>query len=180
MALDLQLEYIGGGGFRTRSRLDFELAEKTFGAGERVRAKVTHQRSVTQNAFFHAVIQSAFDNQRAGPFLPSWKHLKSWLLIKVGHCDVKQFSPEAMKPEVAAYLRGIFDTVDFTTDGKSIWMKTAKSVSFKELGSDGMKRIVDEVIEVICTDICPGIDPDELRINADEKVRPIKREREAA
>lgn len=180
MALDLQLEYLGGGGFRTRSKLDFELASKEFEQGERVRAKVTRQRSVRQNAYFHALIETAYDNQSAGPLLPTWRHLKSWLLIQVGHCDVKAFSPESMKPEVAAYLRSMFETVDFTTDGKSIFMKTARSVNFTNgANAEEMKAIVDQVIEVIVTSICPGMDANQLRSVADEKVRPT-RERKAA
>ena len=105
MAIDLQLEHIGGGQFRCRSKLDFELASENFAKGERVRAKVTRLRSVKQNAFFHAIVETAFENQRAGPLLPTWRHLKSWLLIKIGHCDVKEFEPKAMTPAVAAYLR---------------------------------------------------------------------------
>lgn len=167
--LDLRLEYVGGGQFRTRSKLDYELCCSELENGEHVRAKVTHQRSVRQNDYFHGLIEAAWENQRGGPQLPSWRHLKSWLLIQVGHCDVRQFSARAMTPDVAAYLRQQFDTVDFTTDGKSIFMKTAKSVSFKATSGDEMSEIVDKVVAIICTEIVPGVDPETIMSMARER-----------
>lgn len=167
--LDLRLEHVGGGQFRTRFKLDFDLCAAELEPGEHVRAKVTKQRSVRQNDYFHALIEAAFENQRGGPVLPSWRHLKGWLLIQVGHCDVKQFSARSMTPDVAAYLRKQFDTVDFSTDGQSIFMKTARSVSFKACDAEAMGKAVDDVVALICTDIVPGCSPDEILKMAKEK-----------
>lgn len=164
--IDLRLEYVGGGTFRCRSKLDFELCGQKLRDGEKVRAKITNQRSVKQNEFFHSLIELAWENQRAGPQLPSWRHLKSWLLIQVGHCTVKEFDPRVLGPSVASYLRQVFDTVDFTSetvgDREIIRMKVAKTVNFKEVSSEEMSEIVDKVVAIICTDIVPGSSPDEI------------------
>lgn len=167
--LDLRLRYLGGGKFQAAGRLDFELAGKELDDGEVVRAKITHQRSIKQNAFFHALIAAAWENQRGGPKLPSWEHLKGWLLIQVGHCEVKQFSAKAMTAEVAQHIRRTSPMVDFTTDGESIFMKTAKSVSFKSTSADEMGPIVDAVVSLICTEIVPGVKPEQLLDMAKER-----------
>lgn len=167
--IELGLIYNGNGTFRLRTHFDFKLCQKNFEDGEALRAKVDHQRSVKQNAYFHALIQAAWENQRCGPQFPTWEHMKSWLLIQAGHCDVKHFDPGSMTPQVAAYLRNVFDTVDFTTDGNRITMKTAKSVSFKRCDAAVMKEVVDRVAEIICTDIIPGARPNELFDMAKEK-----------
>ena len=169
--LDLRLRYEGNGVFRPASKLDFEDCCRELGQGDLIRARVTRARSVSQNAYFHALIEAAWDNQRGGPQLPSWRHLKSWLLIQVGHCDVKEFDARAMTSEVAAWLRRTFDTLDFTTDGKTIFVKTAKSVSFHATGSKEMSRIVDQVTAIICTDIVPGVDPASIMDMAKAKVK---------
>lgn len=160
--LDLRLEHIGQGQFRTRSRLDYELCCTELDDGEHVRAKVTRRRSVQQNEFFHALIEAAWENQRGGPPQPTWRHLKGWLLIQVGHCNVKRFDAGAMTPAVASYLRQSFETVDFTTDGKAITMKVAKSVSFRRCDAAEMAGVVDRVVELICSVIVPGTTPAEI------------------
>jgi len=160
--LDLRLKYLGGGKFQTAGSLDFDLCGKELDEGETVRARVTHQRSVKQNAFFHALIAAAWENQRGGPQFPSWEHLKGWLLIKVGHCDVKQFAANAMTAEVARHIRLTNPMADFTTDGESIFMKTAKSVSFKSTSAEEMAPVVDAVVALICSEIVPGVTPAQL------------------
>lgn len=169
MPIDLRLVHVGGGRFQAASKLDFELCCKELDNGERVRAKVTHQRSVQQNEFFHALVEAAFENQRGGPQLPSWRHLKHWLLIKAGHCDVTRFDPGSMTPAVAAWLRKTFDTVDFTTDGHSIFMKVARSVSFKSATADEMRHVVDSVVSIICEEIVPGCTPEQIMDMAKQK-----------
>lgn len=164
--LDLRLKYMGGGTFQTATKLDFELAADEYEQGETVRAKTSHARSVRQNAYFHALVEAAWENQRGGPRLPSWRHLKSWLLIRAGHCDVKRFEPEAMTREVAAFLRVAFDTIDVTADAKTgeIIVKVARSVRFGQggPGHDKMCEVVDRVVALICDPhdgIVPGMDP---------------------
>jgi hypothetical protein len=160
--MELQLKHLGEGRFQTASRLDFELSSKTFDQGEMVKAVVTKRRSVKQNNFFHALVEAAWDNQRGGPMLPTWRHLKSWLLINVGHCTVKEFSAKAMTPDVAAFFRTNFDTVDFSTNGRTIFVKIAKSVSFTKAEAEIMRKVTDDVVALICSDIVPGITADDL------------------
>lgn len=170
--IDLRLTYEGNGVFRAIGKLDHELCANELEQGERVRAKVTRQRSVRQNDFFHALIEAAFENQRGGPSLPSWRHLKSWLLIQADHCTVKRFRADAMTPQVAAYLRTLFDTVDFTADDEWIYFKVAKTVAFQgptAPDSEEMGRIVDKVVAIICTEIVPGLKPEEILELAKEK-----------
>ncbi len=162
MPLELRLEYCGEGKFRTATRLDWDLCQKELASRRQVFARISKPRSARQNAMFHAMIQDAFLNQRAGPQFPTWEHLKGWLLIQAGHCEVMRFDPEAMTPAVAARLRHTFTGVDFTADRSSIYMKIAKSVSFAKADADVMKDIVDRVIDIICTEIVPGTTPDEL------------------
>lgn len=170
--LDVYLIHAGGGALRPASKMDFELITGSVGPNEKVRAKITKRRSVQQNEFFHALIEAAFENQRGGPNLPTWRHLKSWLLIKAGWCDVYEFPPDAMTPQVAAILRRVFDTVDFTTDGKKIWLKVARSVRFHGgADSDEMREIVDQIVEIITTEIVPGVKPDDLLNMARDRVK---------
>ncbi|MEO0943230.1 MAG: hypothetical protein AAFY06_00110 [Pseudomonadota bacterium] len=178
--LDLRLEYAGEGNFVCRTRFDRELVDDKLKAGERVRAKVTRPRSARQNDFFHAIVEAAFDNQRAGPQFPTWRHLKSWLLIQVGHCEVKTFPVTAMTPSVAAWLRRQHDNIDFAHDGDHIYAYTAKSISFAACGGEKMDEIVDAVIVRIINDICPGMDPLALRRHGDAAVAPPQKAQEEA
>lgn len=160
--IDLRLEYQGGGQFRTANRASFDACHQ-IEPGERLRARLTRKRSVQQNELFHAAIELAFANQRGGPMLPSWKHLKGWLLIQVGHCDTYTFEPRAMTPQVAALLRKLFDHVDFTVNKRGeITMRVARSVSFASTDREEMGRVVDEVLALICAEIMPGTTPETL------------------
>lgn len=162
MSVQLRLIYNGNGTFRVREHLDFKICQEQFGAGEVLHAKVTHQRSLKQNDYFHALIQAAWENQRSGPHLPTWEHLKHWLLIQADHCDVFELEPSSMTPQVAAIFRKTFDTVDFTEKGGRIFMKVAKSVSFKKCDGEAMKQVVDRVVAIICEEIVPGARPQDI------------------
>ncbi len=83
--LDLRLRYQGNGTFHTASKLDLDLAEEKVEKHALLRAKVSHPRSLRQNAYFHALIEAAYDNPQAGPQVSDWRHLKAWLLIQAGH-----------------------------------------------------------------------------------------------
>lgn len=162
--LDLRLRYQGGGTFQTATRLDFDLAEREYAAGDFVRSQQSRPRSVRQNNTFHAMIEVAWENQRGGPTLPTWRHLKSHVLIEIEHCDVHRFKPGSLTPEVAAALRKQFDMVDFAQDRVTgdILMRFARSISFKSVTSDEMSDIFDKAAAYICLRIVPGITPDAL------------------
>lgn len=179
MTLDLRLEYLGGGHYRTLGKLDFDLSEAQLEHGERVRVRVTKLRSLRQNAYFHALIDAAFENQRGGPKLESPAHLKSWLLIEAGHCDLVSFSIGKTPPLMAALVCGgfakvvrqRFDYVGTHVDTKrnEIVMKFAKSVSFAKCDAEAMAGVVDKVVSIICTEIVPGCDPEALLNMAKER-----------
>lgn len=160
--LEIRLQYQGEGRFTTATRLDLELAERNIDHGERIAAKLTKPRSVRQNRLFHALIELAFDHQKAGPPQPSWRHLKSWLLIQAGWCTIAKLPPNAISKEMAACLKAQFDTIDFTTDGQSIFMKTAKSTKFSAANADEFSPVMDKVIDLICSKICPGMEREAL------------------
>lgn len=158
--MEVQLRYMGGGRFQSMT------GQTVFGEikiGDVLRCKITRARSNPQNRFFHSLVRHAYDNQTGdGPLLPSWEHLKYWLLIQAGHCTVQVFDPRAMTPEVAKWLRELDPAMDFTHDRNSIYAKRAKSIAFRAADQDQMNPIVDRVTEIICNDIVPGVDPDEL------------------
>lgn len=179
MAIDLKLEHVGGGQFRCRTRLDFDLCTREFGPGEPVRASITKRRSVRQNAFFHALVGAAFENQRSGPRCETAAHLKSWLLIEAGHCDEVRLSVAGMNErDATAVARGMtaelkrrFDTVAVSFDPKSreIVMRFARSVSFRAADAEMFSGIVDRVAEIICAQIVPGTTPEQLFSEARER-----------
>jgi hypothetical protein len=159
--LDLRLQYEGGGRFVCQTRHDLSAAEAEYAPGTAVRAQTSEPRSLQQNAYLHAIIGDAFDNQRAGPLLPTPEHLKAHVLIGVGHCDVLTFAPGTMTQEAARQLRQRWDTAEFTLRRQSghIFMKTAKQT--RGLSMDEMRDVIDRVIHFICEKIVPGTTPED-------------------
>ena len=172
MALDLRLEYVGNGTFRPASKLDFDAIAAELEQGEMVRCKVTRMRSVRQNAFFHALIQAAFENQRGGPKVETWEHMKGWLLIEAGHFDEARFSIGSISPAVAALVGGGFAKemrkrwsymgTGVDTKRSEIYMRFPRSVSFAKCEAEQMKQVVDRVTAIICTEVVPGMDPETI------------------
>lgn len=166
--LDLRLEFIGIGMFRTAYHTDFEEAEQSFKVGDKLRAQLTHQRSIRQNNYFHALVQQAWENQRSGKRLPTWRHLRSHLLIMAGHCTEVRVSCKGMPkhligPFMLAHARVVKDAtqdVEISWDQRAeeIVYRRAKSWSFRETSSDEATKILDRVIDHICTEIVPGMD----------------------
>lgn len=158
--IELRLRIDDQGRFVPATRIDFERATAAFDPGTVVNAKLTKRRSTPQNAWFHAVVQRAFANQTGGPsreIVPTWEHLKHWLLIEVGHCSVDKFEPEALTPRVAAWLRRRDPTVQFFV-GKDhcIYAKTALSVSYRACGPAVFTQVANDVIDIIAERIVPG------------------------
>jgi len=184
--LDQRLIYRGGGTYQTATRFDLELAERTFEHGEEVAAKVTHKRSLRQNNTFHAMCEYAHDNQRAGRVLASWRALKAWLLIEAGHHDERRFKvgqltikeAKAAGAALAYGLRARGDYVAVAYDPKT-WEfieRTAKSVKFTATLSDDMRELFDRVVHIICTEIIPGTDPEELVEMVKSSLKSTRRE----
>jgi hypothetical protein len=171
--LELRLRYEGNGTFQTAGRRDWELVGAELESGAVLRARIWRPRSVRQNDFFHALIEAAFESQRGGPRLPSWRHLKAYLLIQAGHCeDVRlrlgrrQTEGEAvtMAGTLAGALRRRFDTTWVTYDRRrrEIVMRFAKSVSFREVDGERMGEITDRIVDLIAREIVPGATPEEI------------------
>jgi hypothetical protein len=170
--LEQRLIYRGGGTYQTATRLDLELAERTFQAGEECAAKITHKRSVHQNNLFHAMCHYAHDNQRAGIILPTWQALKQYLLIRADHFDERRVhvgkltmaTAEAAGKALAIGLRARDGYVGVAYDPRTgeFVERTAKSVRFTATMSDEMAVLFDKVLHVICEEIVPGADPEEF------------------
>ncbi len=171
--LDLRLQYQGGGKFQTRNKLDFELAEAELKPGETLRCRTTKQRGIRANRLFHAIIEAAFDNRRGGPgpeIVPTWRHLKSWILCEIGHCEVTVFEADAITAKVAKALRQVHDNTFFSMRPNTgeIVMRVARptrNLTQKEFG-----EIIDATLAVICREIVPGADPLALRREAQERM----------
>jgi hypothetical protein len=166
--LEIRLEYLGNGRFQTLYPTDFDEAAEKLTPGDKLRAQLTHQRSVRQNNYFHALVQQAHENQRGGKRLPTWRHLRSHLLICAGHCtedrvSIKGVPVHLIQPMLvsqAKVLRRHTDVLETSFDPKTqeIVYRAAKSWSFRETGSAEAKKVLDRVIAQIVTEIVPGMD----------------------
>jgi len=185
--IEHRLIYRGGGTYQTASRMDLELAERTFHVGEECAGKISHKRSVKQNNTFHVMIQYAHDNQRSGPILPSWEHLKKWLLIEAGHYSERRFNLSGLNEAqaviagkaLAQCMRSRDDYVAIAYDRHTSELveRTAKSVRFTAVMADDMRELFDRVAHIICDQIMPGMEPDRL---VEEAKSSCRRRREAA
>jgi len=170
--LNVRLKHVGEGKLRAATRYDYNLILAVFDAGEELTAKLTHQRSTKQNAFFHLLIQRAFERQTQGPKLPTWQALKDWLLIRAEHCTELRHhvGPLASKevrvigPAIAMGLRTENDFVGVAYDRRrqEIVLRTAKSVAFRACDSEKMDELVTAVEALILQEICPGMTVEEV------------------
>jgi hypothetical protein len=170
--LEQRLIYLGGGRYQAASRLDLELAEKTWQRGEKCAAKITHQRSVKQNNTFHLLIQYAFDNQRGGAVFENWQSLKKYLLIKAGHFSERRFQVGELKESQAVAVgkalaqalrsRDDYVAIAYAPGAQEFIERTAKSTRFTAVMADEMGALFDKVATIICQEIIPGTEPEEL------------------
>lgn len=156
MSTDIQLIHEGGGRFRCATRQDHSVAVEKLTDGETLIAKLTRPRSGRQLRWAHAMVHAAWENQTAGQRFDTSDHLRKWLLIAAGHCDVKRFPPQAMTGEVARWLKATRDDIDFEIDGDCILAKTARSISYAACDHDTMCAVADKMIDIICDQIVPG------------------------
>lgn len=153
--IELSLIYNGQGRFTCATRHDFELATAGLEQGQPIRAKITKPRSLSQHRWAFHMFQAAYDNQRAGPKLPSWEHLRKWLLVQANHCEVTTMQPGALNKDTMRWLRNKF-ALCFEADDQHIYIKEAKSISFRACDADEMTRVANAVVDVICDQIVPG------------------------
>ena len=157
------LTYDGKGIFSVVSKHGLEQVMETFKAGEVVNAELRRPRSVSQNNLFHALVEAAFDNQRTGPKFETWRHLKSWLLIRAGYCDEYHVEDDALSPAMANIFRQRFDFIEIVrVRGDGIVVRFAQSMSFDAMEHEAATDALNKVIEIIADKIVPGVDREEL------------------
>jgi hypothetical protein len=163
---------LGEGKLRAATRYDYNLILAVFDPGEELTAKLTHQRSTKQNAFFHLLVQRAFERQMQGPKLQTWQALKDWLLIRADHCTelrhhVGPLTSKETRVIGAALAMGLrtendFVGVAYDKRRQEIVLRTAKSVAFKACDSEKMGELVAAVEALILQEICPGLTVEEI------------------
>lgn len=172
MGVELRLTYRGGGAFQVRSKADLELCQEHFQPGDYVRVSATKPRSVPQNRLFHALVQAAFENQRGGPLLPTWEHLRAHVLIQAGHCDETRVSlkglprndvPAVVAP-LAAALKRRFDVVETSYDKGTheIVLRFARQWRFSATDRETANEVFGRVLAYLSDVIVPGVEPTAL------------------
>lgn len=169
MTIELHVWRQGDGVLTGCTPLDYRLIQG-LPPSSRYVAKLIKPRSLRQNNLLHGLIQAAYENQRGGPQVDSWEHLKAWLLIRAGHCDERRVSIDGLSAPQAMTLAGAVSaaikaggpgTLVFATS-REIVFRTARSVSFAKADSAVMQPVVDRVIDLICSEIVPGSTPEQL------------------
>lgn len=87
--MTIPLQYQGEGQF-TAPRGFAKRCDKEFVIGETLPWGVVHERSSKSHAHYFAQVHDAWANlpERLAADFPSAKHLRKWVLIKAGYCDV--------------------------------------------------------------------------------------------
>lgn len=170
--LDVRLRYQGNGRFQSHTLVDFKKISEGLEEGDVVRAKLTNARTHTQNNTLHWLAQMAWENHQPGcppdpELVPTWEHMRSWLLIAAGHCDVEEFKRGEIAPAAAERLRKRYNTVMWTVRGQTVFMKTARSTS--NLSREEFSDLLDRILDVIGTKVIPGVDMDSLKEMAKAK-----------
>jgi len=198
MSVDLRLEYQGGGKFQTITKRDFETAEGEYAVGERVVSKTHRQRSVSQNNLFHALIEAAFDNQRAGPTFANWRQLKGWLLVEAEHSETDEVSlidPDRKRPlslRHASFIVSGFATsirrrlgveyvrITYRPNRAVALLTYPKSWKFHDTDGDTAGDVMNRVVEIITQVIMPGSTVEEIMDEARSRAGMMKQPRKEA
>lgn len=190
---DLRLRYEGNGVFKAATHLDFETACETYTQGDVLNASLSKPRSVSQNRFFHALVEAAYENQRSGPRLASWKALKGYLLIEAGHCLEKRVklprgtqrsAAVAIGQALVLLIRSSEEYVGLAYDPNTNELVARYPGSMRMRGQGAMggeeaNHVVDKVVDVICSQIVPGADPMLLMSDARARIGAPERKKAA-
>lgn len=173
MSEQLRMRYEGDGVFRAATKLDYEKCLEAYSQGDVLRAELSRPRSITQNNYFHALVEAAWDNQRGGPRFGNWRTLKGYLLVRAEHSTERRMKLPRGTPRsvavaigsgLALLIRHSADYIGISYDPKAneIVARFPGSMKFHgpdALSSDDASEIIDKVIALICTEIVPGADP---------------------
>lgn len=171
--LDVWLKYEGNGLFRTASRASFDAVNDNYSPGDRVKARTTRPRSLNQNALLHAIIQNAFDNQRAGPHFANAEQLKGYLLVQIGYSDERRKSLDGMSRNLVtafgkalAALSAIGPYERYFYDPKTGELVKRIPRRTRDADREKMSEIIEAVAAVIKEEIVPGVGIEELKVMA--------------
>lgn len=178
MAVELRVGYFGDGKFRASTMTDLIEANSNLKAGRTYKASLTEPKTDEQNNYLHVLCQIAFDNQRTGIKLPTWKHLRNHLLVRADYCfadvaDLKGVPPEmvtrVLAPTVKA-MRRFSDTIFINYDPKteSAIVRAPKSWSVATM--EEASEALDKIVAIITTEFVPGLDLEALRLEAKERI----------
>lgn len=169
--IEIQVWKHADSSLRAASPLDLKLIQ-SLERGEKYIARLQKPRSLKQNNLFHGLIQRAYENQTYGPRLESWEALKGWLLVRAGHCEETAVSVKGMLPSTAAVLSGavagalrqrtVYAETLVDRARAALIIRTPRSVSFAKADRETMQPVVDRVVDLICSEIVPGVTPEQL------------------
>lgn len=165
----MRLRYCGRGRFQTLTKADFEMAESHYSVGDKCKSRQTSPRTAEQGAYFHAMVQLAFENQNAGPSFEHWRQLKGWLLVAVGHVREARIEVPTRNQEVVnGFSQGLAKALRSTEEyvGVAYDLKTSEIVirhpGTTKVGRDRMSELIEATKAKIVAEIMVGADPDAL------------------
>ncbi len=165
--MEIGLKYQGGGKFICSNMNDAAYVERELSEGEYRKAKLTRSRSLPQHNLFWAVMDKAFMNQNPKPPLQpftSKERMRYYILVKAGHCTEMFFDDGAITKEVVDALATFHPDLFFFKLPHGIRCKKAKSISFGKCDQQDFVGIMINVLDVVCTEIVPGVSV-ELLVN---------------
>ncbi len=166
--IELMVKHESAGLFRVTSRQDWEQAHDEIPIGCELRAEFKFPRSSPENRLVHGAIKSAYDNQRGGPMFSEeeggWKRLRAWLLCEAGHCDLLEFSPGSISPEVIRALKQRDQESFWSADAKTgvIRLRIPKTIRFSVVKHPDFQPVKTKMLDLLCNVICPGTTPEQL------------------
>jgi len=112
----------------------FVLSEMRFDRDYRAKLTWAIPRSVKQNAFYWAVLTIVAENH---PFYVRPEPIHLWLKTRMGYVNKITFHDGTMHTEV-------------------------ESIAFDKMPADEFKTFLDSALMILCTEVLPGIDREDL------------------
>ena len=167
--LEMRLRYLGKGAFQTLTKDDYQTAESHYEIGDKCKSRQTSPRTAEQGAYFHAMVQLAFENQNAGPSLEHWRQLKGWLLVGIGHVRERRIEvPDRDRRLAAAMGKGIaqalwspesYAKTSYDPNTAEIVIRVPDTT---KVNREKMSELIEATKAKIVAEIMTGADPDAL------------------